>query len=70
MNEYPSIIDGGKRCFCESRGELIYVDDNREIRELQKPPEAHGSTHLQFLSRENNFQNQNYKEQFNLTMKV
>ena len=26
MEDYPSMIEPGKRCYCESRGEVVYVD--------------------------------------------
>lgn len=82
MEDYPTLIEGGKRCFCESRGELIYCDEDNpphpavanlpqpEIRELQRRPKAGGSASLQFLEQKSDLQSQNYLQQFKLTIEV
>lgn len=82
MEDYPTLIEGGKRCFCESRGELIYCDEDNpphpavanlpqpEIRELQRRPKAGGSASLQFLEQKSDLQSQNYLQQFKLTIEA
>ena len=82
MEDFPSLIEEGKRCYCESRGELMYCDESSQVHpavanlprplisELQRRPKASGSANLQFLEQTNEFQVQNYLEQLKLTIEV
>ena len=82
MEDFSTLIEPGKRCYCESRGELIYCHDDDpihqavanlpqpEIRELQRRPKSDGSASLQFLDQQTSQNSLDSLQQFQLTIEV
>lgn len=61
MEDYPSMIEPGKRCYCESRGEVVYVDRDSTGRHpaVAKLP-RHESNFTSFCQSSNIFDSAKY----------